>query len=252
MSATRPIPITRGTSPMGRNTTITLSRSRPIPDAIPFDLREYIPQDVWRTRLPIIKRTALWYSMPRLERTWLAIGFLSSIILPIVFYQLILSHSQQAAGDSIAIAGVGAQGISFGLFVGACVFFFVPIILFKFIGQQRMNAMLRRWVIADRVQCGRGAVLPVWRVHTPGVFRTHITLTISLPYNTPTSSASSRHQDVQVPALERPKACLVNPGSHYASHDDVCFIHSLPQCDTLDDGLHSIPEADEKDLAEKV
>lgn len=44
-----------------------------------------------------------------------------------------------------------------------------------------MNTLLRNWEKQDRSTLGPNAPLPIWKVQTPGVFNSSITLTLTIP-----------------------------------------------------------------------
>jgi len=179
-----------------------LSSARPAPVSVPIELREEITPDVWAGRLAQITQTASRYYKPIFERVYAVVAILSIIIVPMVLFKVILSAMHFGNDSDPTVANVyEARAISFALFVGMVIFFLVPIVVWKYIGQREVNALLKKWEKAD--QTGRGSVpMSTWKVKTPGIVRSNIVLTIQLP---PGVAVSAFHINAYLPSS------LVNP-----------------------------------------
>lgn len=99
----------------------------------------------------------------------------ASIAVPAVAYRLIF-NSLRDPDDIFNRREEGpffqARVASLGVFVGVCLIFFVPLFLWKRIGQKRVDSMVRRWGHDDVRVKGQGEFIPVWKVNMPGVFST--------------------------------------------------------------------------------
>ncbi|KAJ7680382.1 hypothetical protein DFH06DRAFT_415456 [Mycena polygramma] len=172
-----------------------LSPNRPAPVSVPIELREEITPDVWAGRLSAITEAGSRYNKPMFERVWTVVGILAVIIVPAALFQVILS-ALHFRSEPTASHAYEARGISFALFVGMVLFFLLPIIIWKYIGQRHVNTMLKKWENEDKL--GRGSTpLSKWMVKTPGVARSNIVLTIQLP---PGAAVSSFHVNAYLPS----------------------------------------------------
>jgi len=165
-----------------------LSSNQPIPP-VPFELQGQITPAVWSTRLTTLANTSQRYSKVWLERIWLIVGFLSSLVLPAVLYSVIYNSMNVVSLDgNVDFARLAeSRMITFALFLGVILFFFAPLAIWKIIGRKQTNRLTTQWTKADRMNYGQNAA-STWKVKTPSVFRDSTILSISLPPNTqPTS-----------------------------------------------------------------
>lgn len=99
----------------------------------------------------------------------------ASIAVPAVAYRLIF-NSLRDPNDTFNPREEGpffqARLASLGVFVGVCLVFFVPLFLWKRIGQKRVDSMVQRWGHDDVRVKGPAEFIPVWKVNMPGVFST--------------------------------------------------------------------------------
>jgi len=158
-----------------------LSPKRPVPIAVPFELQNQISPDEWAFRIQAISKTTSRYSRPLFERIWTFVGFLTTLILPVALFQLVVVQLLLARNHDSAGLQVEARAISFGIFVGVALFFLVPIAVWKYLGRRQVNGLLQRWSKADSARAGTSFNPPVWKVNGPGIFRDSTILTIELP-----------------------------------------------------------------------
>ncbi|KAJ4483368.1 hypothetical protein J3R30DRAFT_3448017 [Lentinula aciculospora] len=158
-----------------------LSTKQPNPP-VPFEIRDQITPAIWSTRLTALAITAQRYSKPWFERIWTVTGILASLVLPAVLYNVIYNHMNVRNADGIVDFARLSESrmITFALFIGVFLFFFTPIVIWKFIGRTQVNKLVKQWNGADRMNYGQHAASS-WQAKSPGVFRDSTILTISLP-----------------------------------------------------------------------
>ncbi|KDQ57511.1 hypothetical protein JAAARDRAFT_35225 [Jaapia argillacea MUCL 33604] len=171
-----------------------LSPSQP-PPPVPLELTNYVSASAWAVRLPNIVHVASQYYKPTLEKMWLLLGFISMFVVPLTLNHMIYQAIDRD-GDPDINYTLKARAIGFGIFVGIIPLFFLPIVIWKYIGARRVRTMLQDWAKEDRVLRGPTVSLPVWKVKTPGVFRPSIVLTITVPRERPPTTF---HPDVYMP-----------------------------------------------------
>ncbi|EIM85483.1 uncharacterized protein STEHIDRAFT_147869 [Stereum hirsutum FP-91666 SS1] len=169
--------------------TFYLRRNQP-PPMMPMELSGHVSPDSWASRLFTLNRMCAQYHRPIFEAIWLIMGVIASIAVPAVAYRLIF-NSLRDPDDIFNRREEGpffqARVASLGVFVGVCLIFFVPLFLWKRIGQKRVDSMVRRWGHDDVRVKGQGEFIPVWKVNMPGVFSTQAELILSLPASHPSN-----------------------------------------------------------------
>jgi len=147
---------------------------------VPVELQEEISPDVWANRLASITQTASRYNKPLFERTWMLAGLLAIFIVPVAIFQVVVNALHVDDDDTTTSDVFKARGISLAIFVALVLFFFVPMAVWKYIGQKQVNSMLKKWEKADLSGAG-SSPRSTWKVKTPGVFKSRIILRIQLP-----------------------------------------------------------------------
>ncbi|EPQ57261.1 hypothetical protein GLOTRDRAFT_110492 [Gloeophyllum trabeum ATCC 11539] len=180
---------------------VYLAPSQPAPTHVPFELQSHVSADTWAIRVAAISRVAAQYNKPRFERAWTLLAMLSIVIVPIVLYHVLIDafhvhFDRFGFADTDVDKLVEVRWITFGVFAGLVLLFLVPLALWKFIGQRRVNGMINGWAREDRVLRGSGTQLPVWAVKTPGVFRPTIQLTVTIPAS---PAPTTFHPDAYLP-----------------------------------------------------
>jgi hypothetical protein len=174
-----------------------LSSRQPNPP-VPFELQSQITPAVWEARLTQLANVAARYSKLWFERIWTVVGILTSIILPPVLYGVIYNHMHvlnlNGTIDFTRLAE--SRMITFVLFIGVVLFFFVPVAVWKFIGRKQVNRLVNQWNGADRMNYGQNAA-SAWKVKTPSLFRDSTILIVALP---PSMKSSSFHPNAYLPA----------------------------------------------------
>ncbi|KZT28955.1 hypothetical protein NEOLEDRAFT_1128440 [Neolentinus lepideus HHB14362 ss-1] len=182
---------------------VYLAPMQPAPTTVPYELQGHVSPDTWAVRVTAITRVASQYNKPKFERAWTLLAMLSTVIVPIIIYHVLIDRFRVqfdrfgfVENNHDADRFIEARWITFGVFVGLMLLFILPISIWKFIGQRRVNKMLAGWAKEDRVLRGTNNQLPTWKVKTPGVFRPTIQLSVTIPAShTPTSF----HPDAYLP-----------------------------------------------------
>ncbi|KAF7288690.1 TRAPP complex subunit [Mycena chlorophos] len=146
----------------------------------PAELKEELKDEVWVSRVQQLTTTAARFNKLWFERIWLLAGILAIFIVPVVVYPIIANKLFGNEDDVTSRQIFEARGISFALFFGLVLFVFVPLAIFKFLGQQQVNALLRKWEQEDKAKHGN-VPMSKWTVQSPGVFRSSTILRVQLP-----------------------------------------------------------------------
>jgi len=172
---------------------LTQAKGQPTP-ALPYELKGHIHPDEWSVRLAAITSLTSKFYQPLLERIWVMLAVISIIVVPAAIYPFLLrsynlvdNDDDDGDDDDINFNSSDffkVRIISFGIFFGTFLLFFVPIFVWKFVGKRAMQAMLSSWARADQRLQGVGAFIPVWNVSSPGVFSSQTIVKISLPSGT--------------------------------------------------------------------
>ncbi len=91
-----------------------------------------------------------------------------------------------------------ARAISFGIFIGMIALFYLPIIVWKWIGRRRMTVLLNRWAYNDENMRGTMTFMPRWTVQMPSIFKSTTIVRITTP---PGARPSVFQQGAYVPAV---------------------------------------------------
>jgi len=161
------------------------------PPTLPYELSGHVSADAWASRVPQILRLTSRFNHPRLEAVWIITSFIVSIVVPAIFNNIILNALNGGLRDKTRTF-FAAHFISFALFVGVVLAFWVPLLAWKYIGQQRANVLSRRWVGEDSRGIRYSGYVPLWRIRLPGVISNSTRVTINLPAGPqPTSAYNS-------------------------------------------------------------
>ncbi|KAH7910600.1 hypothetical protein BJ138DRAFT_84659 [Hygrophoropsis aurantiaca] len=178
---------------------LELSPRQPTP-LLPYELHNTISNDTWETRVRAIIRLASQYSKPQFERVWILIGIIATFIVPIITYSVAI-HQLSTDGNHQDEHTWDARFISFGVTIATWLLFFMPVIVWKYLGQVRVRAMVAQWAKEDMKNSVSYTSLPTWKVSTPKIFRDGIILIISV-----SSISSHFHPDAFLPPYIGPPA----------------------------------------------
>ncbi|THH21013.1 hypothetical protein EW146_g446, partial [Bondarzewia mesenterica] len=177
-----------------------------------------VSPDAWATRIPSLIRLVSRYSYPIFEGCWMLAAFVASIAIPAAVNPFIFD-----AMDKDRIDGNGpifqARAISFALFVGVLIFFYVPLIVWKVFGQSRANALVKHWAEEDLRMKGPSVFIPTWKVSMPGVFTMNCKLKVSLP---PNEKATYFHPAAYLPSwINGPADAQAAPAYYPGSYQNL-------------------------------
>jgi hypothetical protein len=179
--------------------TLYLSTKYP-PPPVPFELQGHISADDWAVRIPALTNLAAKYYKPVLERVWLVMAIIITLLIPVTTYMPLYRAMYGSDGSG---KGFVPRFIGVLLFFAALALFWLPIFIWKRIGKRRVNALLAKYAAADAARprfnsdLSGSDFVPKWSVNTPGVFTSQIILTITTP---PVDPVSSFHPDAYLPA----------------------------------------------------
>jgi len=181
---------------------VYLAANQPPPINVPFELQGHVSPEAWAVRVTAITRVASQYNKPKFERIWALLSMLSIVIVPFVIYSVLLRvlnvHFDRFGNPQDEVARFWeARGISSGVFFGLMLLFILPIAVWKFIGQRRVNTMLAGWAKEDRILRGSAPQNVTWKVKAPGVFRPTIQLIVAIPA---TAAPTAFHPDAYLPS----------------------------------------------------
>ncbi|KAI0035552.1 hypothetical protein K488DRAFT_82996 [Vararia minispora EC-137] len=156
------------------------------PPTLPIELSGHVTPDAWASRVPQIIRLTARYHHPLFEATWMIAYFILAIAIPATLHNVVfraVNKDRPLREQSFYAAHL----VSISLFIGVTLFFWVPLLTFKYIGQQRANVLARRWVGEDSRATRYSGYVPLWQIKLPGIAGNSSRVTINLPtYTSPT------------------------------------------------------------------
>jgi len=182
---------------------IYVAGGEPVPERVPMELQPHLPNDVWNARLPAVRDLASQYYKRGFEVAWFSLGFISAIVVPAVLYNIILqailnkNPNLLDTTNGVIDFELEARLITLGFFASLVMLFFAPLVVWKFIGQRRANAMIARWARQDKMERSPNGFIPSWRIQMPGVFSGRCIVHISTP---PQTMPSAFHPDAYLPS----------------------------------------------------
>jgi len=174
--------------------TLYLSKAHSCPP-VPFELQGHIAPDDWAIRVPTLTKLAGRYYKPVLERVYLFIAVMVTIIVPLALSRPIFNaiYGKDEAESSTFFV---ARLVGFAIFLVALLLFWSPVFVWKTIGKRRVRSLLASYAEADAVRPSASGFIPKWTINTPGVFTTQTILTITTP---PDVAVTSFHPDAYLP-----------------------------------------------------
>jgi len=156
---------------------VLLSNKNPAPP-LPYELQNSMSQDTWSHRVDAITQCCYRYSRPILERIWFVLAFLVMFIVPMAVNHIIFRtlYSETPSPEGLYTT----RWILFAVFLANTFLFWVPLLAWKIFGNRQVKKLISEWQKLDRV-AQPNTYLPVWKVSTPGIFRSRAVLRISIP-----------------------------------------------------------------------
>jgi len=162
---------------------LVLNPKEPVP-LLPYELHEHVTADAWATRIPQLIHVGSRYNKPLLEGIWLTLMFISAFAVPIGLNSKIFNALNKNAGnDDFDDFGAIHQTrlISAAIFIGIVLLFFIPLGIWKSIGQARLTKLINQWQAEDARSRAPGTFVPVWKAMLSPL-RPYTRLTITTPY----------------------------------------------------------------------
>jgi len=186
---------------------VSLARGFPTLPPVPLELQNFISPQEWERRLDAINNLARRYSKPIIERTWILLGFLLTLIAPIIVYRLLASKLPDETFNQGDFLRQFAQLklITLGIFIGILVVVWVPLVLWKCLGRYRMRSLLNEWGKIDVLAKNKGLFVPLWSVYLPSSFAQAVTVRISIP---PRLNPTTFHPEAYLPPYIAPASNL--------------------------------------------
>ncbi|KAF8271522.1 hypothetical protein EI94DRAFT_1720322 [Lactarius quietus] len=177
---------------------------------LPNELLGHITADAWVTRVPQLIHVGSRYNKPRFEGIWLIIMFISALAVPMGLNNKIFNALDKNKGENDFSAIIQTRWISFAILIGIMLVFFIPLGIWKSIGQGRLTKLIKQWEAEDARSRAPGTFVPVWTVKLSPL-RPNTRLTITTPH---VQSQSYFHPAAYMPSwINGP----VDPGSNDSS-----------------------------------
>ncbi|KZT56609.1 hypothetical protein CALCODRAFT_313349 [Calocera cornea HHB12733] len=111
-----------------------------------------------------------------------------TFVAPILIYHFIFNVFAANQNITLAAKVVELHAIGFAIFVGICLLFWSPLVIWKAIAAMRVRKMMHGFEREDAARQPNVANRPHWNVYLPGVFGTQTRITITLPAPQPITS----------------------------------------------------------------
>jgi hypothetical protein len=166
------------------NVVVLLGRPEVPAPPLPNELRPFVSQDVWASRIDAAQRLCHKYTMQLIERIWFMVALTASFFVP-VFVDKLVFRSLYKADQPYSDQYLKLRGITFAIFFGTLLVFWGPLLLWKSIGRRHVKKTTADWLAQDRAaqahNLGPGVFLPTWKLYKAGIFRSQAAISISLP-----------------------------------------------------------------------
>jgi len=162
---------------------LVLKPKEPVP-LLPYELHEHVTADAWATRIPQLIHLGNRYNKPVLERIWLALMVISAIAVPAgvnskIFNGLNNNDNLDNFDDFEPIHQT--RLITTAIFIGILLVFFIPLGIWKSIGQARLAKLINQWEAEDARLRAPGTFVPVWKAKLSPL-NPYTRLTITTPF----------------------------------------------------------------------
>ncbi|OBZ67214.1 hypothetical protein A0H81_12853 [Grifola frondosa] len=216
-------------------------------ETVPYDLQQYYTKEVWVARQRAILLKGSRYLKPRFEVIWTVFIALSVVAVPIAVYYVLLNTLPEGQQFEEFVDGGRfvsnesdrywqARAASFGVLFAVLLVGFLPILVWKHVGKNRVNAMLRKFSEEDRAMRGPNADVPVWGIKMPGLGKSALNLTIT--YAAPPRTTAFR------PGSQLPPYIASAPADPAVAAYYAGYLNAQPQ--SQGQGLPLFNDRDEK------
>jgi len=155
-----------------------LDQTSPVP-TLPYELHEHVSAAAWASRIPQLIRLSKRYYKPAFEIIFFISLFISTITVPAAVRDIVLPSLEKKMKRREAHHQ--SNFVAFAIFIGVVLLFAVPYVSWKWIGQKRATALVKRWQAEDARSRPPGAFVPVWTVSLYGNFSSSVRLAITTP-----------------------------------------------------------------------
>jgi len=164
-----------------------LTRYTELP-SIPFELKPFLSEEEWESRLLYIGDIINSKCKPVLERLYVAFALTVTVVVPIILFSLLTSVSASRTVTAKAFVMDRFVGLAVVVIIGFVVW--LPLVIWKTRASRHINKILSTWENLDRVR-NQGADVPRISVKPPSIFRTVTLIRISTPSRTSSSQSST-------------------------------------------------------------
>jgi len=164
-----------------------LTRYTELP-SIPFELKPFLSEEEWESRLLYIGDIISSTCKPVLERLYVAFALTVTVVVPIILFNLLTSVSASRTVTAKAFVMDRFVGLAVVVVIGFVVW--LPLVIWKTRTSRRIKKILSTWENLDRVR-NQAADVPRISVKPPSIFRTVTLIRISTPNRSSSSQGSS-------------------------------------------------------------
>ncbi|KAN0128746.1 hypothetical protein V8E53_013467 [Lactarius tabidus] len=143
---------------------------------LPYELHEHVTADEWATRVHQLIYMGSRYNKPLLEGIWLVVMFICAFAILLGLNSKIFDALDKNTGNAI----YQTQWVSIAILIGIVLVFFVPLVIWKCIGQARLNQLIKHWEAEDARSRAPGTFVPVWKA-TLSPLRPYTRLVVTTP-----------------------------------------------------------------------
>jgi len=198
---------------------VRLSRDPVTLPPVPPELQPFLSPFEWDRRLVAICQLAARYTKPMLERVWIIVGFIITLVVPIVLYRtLVDAIHDPISRDDVRNNFAEVRLITFGVFVATLILVWGPFILWRALARIRMRALLTEWGKVDVLAKNKGLFVPLWSVKFLSNVGGVITIAVTTPLRV---SPSVFHPDAYLPPYIPPPPQYPGYVGHTAAFQDV-------------------------------
>jgi len=202
---------------------VYLSSQSPNLPPVPLELQSFIMQEEWERRLIAINQLASRYSRLLLERIWVFVGFILSVLAPVIVFKVLevvwLKNAWTDSGellisrDKLVSTYTEIRLITFGVAVGVIIIVWGPFIAWKSIGRFRMRALVREWAQIDILAMKKGLFVPMWNVSLPSSYSSSTIVRVTIPAR---MNPTTFHPDAYLPPY-------INPPQYIAGYPQMGY-----------------------------
>jgi len=164
-----------------------LTRNTELP-SIPFELKPFLSEEEWESRLLYIGDIINNTCKPVFERLYVAFAVTVTVVLPIILFNLLAGISTSRTVTSKTFVMDRFVGLAVVIIIGLVVW--LPFVFWKARASRRIKKILSTWENLDRIR-NQGADVPRISVKPPSIFRTVTLIRISTPNRTSSSQSSN-------------------------------------------------------------